>query len=52
MSLVGNLGAGQRVEERIVGFAHGTRVFQATMLGSSLDADAIDTFFRALRVAS
>ena len=31
-------------------FSHGTRVYQATMLGATLDAEAQETFFGALRV--
>lgn len=31
-------------------FAHGTRVFQATVLGEQLPDEAADTFFNALRI--
>ena len=48
----GQLVDGQRVQEQVAVFAHGTRVFQATVVGASLDAEAIDIFFGALRLPS
>jgi hypothetical protein len=48
--LSGRLPDGRAVQERVVVFSHGTRVYQATMLGAALDAEAQDTFFGALRV--
>lgn len=48
--LSGQLGDGRRVEEQVMLFARGTKVFQATMVGKKLDADAIETFFGALRL--
>lgn len=48
--LAGRLPDGRVVEERVALFSHGTRVYQATMLGAKLDAEAQDTFFGALRV--
>lgn len=48
--LSGRLPDGRAVQERVVIFSHGTRVYQATMLGAALDAEAQDTFFGALRV--
>jgi hypothetical protein len=38
------------VQERAALFSHGTVVYQATMLGPRLDAQAQDMFFGALRV--
>jgi hypothetical protein len=49
-SLSGRLPDGRAVQERLVLFSHGTRVYQATMLGARLDAEAQETFFGALRV--
>jgi hypothetical protein len=40
----------QRVEEQVAVFAHGTRVFQATVVGATLDSEAVDMFFGALRL--
>ncbi len=48
--LSGRLPDGRAVQERVVLFSHGTRVYQATMLGAALDAEAQETFFGALRV--
>ena len=49
-SLTGQLPDGRAVQERAALFSHGTVVYQATMLGPRLDAEAQDTFFGALRV--
>ena len=51
-TFAGQLADGQRVNEQLVLFAHGTRVFQATMVGANLDAEAIEMFFGALRLPS
>jgi hypothetical protein len=48
--LAGRLPDGRTVQERAALFSYGTRVYQATMLGARLDAEAQDTFFGALRV--
>ena len=48
--LAGRLPDGRGVQERVVLFSHGTRVYQATMLGAKLDVEAEDSFFGALRV--
>jgi hypothetical protein len=48
--LAGRLPDGRAVHERAALFSHGTRVYQATMLGAKLDSEAQDTFFGALRV--
>jgi hypothetical protein len=50
--LAGLLPDGRAVRERMVLFSHGTHVYQATMLGATLDNEAQDTFFGALRVGS
>lgn len=48
--LSGRLPDGRAVQERVLLFSHGTQVYQATMLGARLDADAQETYFGALRV--
>jgi hypothetical protein len=50
LSLAGQLADGQRVEEQVAVFARGTRVYQATMVGAKLDAEAVEAFFGALRL--
>jgi hypothetical protein len=49
-ALFGQLGDGRQVEVQVALFVRGTRVFQATMVGARLDADAIETFFGSLRL--
>jgi hypothetical protein len=49
--LAGRLPDGQAVFEQLAVFARGTVVYQATVLGSSVPAEAADTFFAALRAA-
>jgi hypothetical protein len=49
--LEGKLPDGRAVKERAAVFVRGTQVYQATMLGASLDAEAQETFFGALRVS-
>lgn len=51
-TLAGTLGDGRRVEEKIAVFAKGTRVYQATMLGPSVEAEASEAFFGGLRFAN
>lgn len=46
----GQLGDGRRVAEQVAVFSRGLRVFQATVVGEKLDADAVETFFGALRL--
>ena len=48
--LSGRLPDGRAVQERVLLFSHGTQIYQATMLGARLDAEAQETFFGALRV--
>ena len=50
LRLQGNLPDGTQVKMQVAVFTHGTRVFQATVLGEALDTEAVDTFFDALRV--
>lgn len=46
----GRLPSGEAVHERVLLFASGTRIYQATMFGRKLDSDARDTFFGGLRL--
>jgi hypothetical protein len=48
--LAGRLPDGRAVQERAALFSHGTRVYQATMLGATLDTEAQENFFGSLRV--
>jgi hypothetical protein len=50
LALSGQRTDGRHVEMQVGLFARGTRVFQATMVGTSLDVDAVETFFGALRL--
>ena len=50
LRLQGKLPDGTPVKMELAVFTHGTRVFQATVLGEALDTEAVDTFFDALRV--
>jgi hypothetical protein len=47
----GHVAGGRPVTEQLAVFAMGTRVFQATALGETLEPEAVDTFFASLRVA-
>ena len=49
-AFAGRLADGRQVQEQAAVFARGTRVYQVTMVGPKLDADAIETFFGALRL--
>ena len=49
-AIVGRLADGMAVEEQVAVFARGTRVYQATMVGARLEAQAIEMFFGALRL--
>jgi hypothetical protein len=49
-AFTGRLSDGQQVQEQAAVFAHGTRVYQVTMVGPKLDVDAVETFFGALRL--
>lgn len=48
--LQGRLPDGQAVAEQVLVFAHGTRVFQATVVGPVSDEPRVAPFFQALRV--
>ena len=51
-SFSGVLGDGRRVEEKVAVFARGTRVYQATILGPSVEVEASEAFFGGLRFAN
>jgi hypothetical protein len=46
----GRMPDGRAVHERLALFSKGTRVFQVTMFGPALDAEATETFFGGLRL--
>jgi len=46
----GQLPDGRPVQERVAVFSKGTRVFQVTMVGPALDAEASETFFSGIRL--
>lgn len=48
--LEGRLPDGRQIQEHMAVFAYGTRVYQATMVGPRLDAEARETFFSGLAV--
>lgn len=48
----GRLPGGELVSERVGVFAHGTRVYQATVLGPAVDDEPVRTFFGSLQVAA
>jgi hypothetical protein len=52
LSLEGRGTDGAAVHEQAVFFARGLRVYQATVVGPVLDAEAADTFFSGLKLAS
>jgi hypothetical protein len=49
VALRGRLPDGREADEEVAVFARGTRVAQATALGTALPADGLDTFFGNLR---
>jgi hypothetical protein len=49
--LTGRLPDGKAVNAQVAVFAKGTRVFQATLIGTHWPADAPDTFFSSLRLS-
>jgi hypothetical protein len=51
-SLSGRLPDGLAVKEQVVIFARGTAVFQATVVGETLAAEAVETFLSSLSAAS
>jgi hypothetical protein len=48
----GTLPDGAAAQEQVAVFARGTRVYQATVLGPRLPAEAVETFFASLRFPS
>ena len=50
LSVRGSLPDGTAVQEQLILFAKGTRVFQATVLGAATGEEATSTFFDALRL--
>ena len=51
LAFAGQLPDGQRVDEQLAVFAHGTRIYQATMVGARLDAEATESFIGSLRLS-
>lgn len=49
LALSGNRPDGSLIEAQAVFFTHGTIVYQASVVGHRLDAEAVDTFFAALK---
>jgi hypothetical protein len=49
VQIQGQLPDGRAVTEQLAVFAKGTRVYQATALGETLQPEAADTFFSSLR---
>ena len=52
VSIVGRLPDGRPVEEALVLFSRGTRVYQATLVGGKLPADLVRIFLDALKVTA
>ncbi len=50
VALDGRRPDGQGAQMRLALFTHGTRIFQATVLGPQLPDEAVDTYFDSLRV--
>jgi hypothetical protein len=50
-TLQGTLPDGKRVQMQLALFSHGTRVYQATVLGEQVPPEAAQTFLGALRIA-
>lgn len=48
----GRLPSGATTELSAAYFVEGTRVYQATMMAPSLDAEAVETFYRGLRLGA
>lgn len=49
-SIKGALADGRRVEESVAVFARGTRVYQATVVGPTIEIETAETFFGGLRL--
>jgi hypothetical protein len=52
IQIEGRLPDGRRLVEHAAFFARGLRLYQATALGESIDADALDTFFNSIQVVT
>ena len=52
LSVAGHLPDGAAVREHAVFFAHGLRVYSATVLGANPPPQAVDTFFSGLKLPS
>jgi hypothetical protein len=50
LSFAGQGPEGRALQGRVALFARGTQVYQATVIGERLDAEAVETFFNALRL--
>jgi hypothetical protein len=48
----GRMPDGSAVQEQVLVFARDTRVYQASVLGAALDAEAVETFFSSIRLGS
>jgi hypothetical protein len=49
-ALAGQLSDGRRVQEHVAVFARGSRIYQATVVGTQIDAEAVESFFGSLRL--
>jgi len=47
--LAGHLPTGEALQMQVAVFAHGTRVFQATVLGASVADELAETYFSSIR---
>ena len=50
VALKGRLPNGKAVQEQVAVFAYGTRVYQATVIGATVSAEAAENFLTSLRV--
>jgi len=50
LEVQGRMPDGGAVQERLAFFSKGTRVFQVTMFGATLDGEATETFFGGMRL--
>lgn len=50
LSIAGRLPDGVAVNEQVVLFARGLRVYQASLIGAKLDAESVETFVTSLRL--
>ncbi|HEX6707934.1 MAG TPA: hypothetical protein VF169_24555 [Albitalea sp.] len=52
LSLAGRGADGKSVQEQAVFFVKGLRIYQATLVGPEIDAQAAETFFNGLKLSS